>query len=122
MRCRCSVVFVIRKLSTSMLYYIYPMLQDIIDSKPQSQVLGFFVVAPERAFSIPEIAKRLGMPTQKAAHALKPLVDEHILLGFSKRGKKFYIINGRYGLLQQLKTTAKKDGLQYSDELFTAIK
>ncbi len=46
------------------------MLEQLINSKKESSVLGFFLAAPERAFGVLEISKRLGIPYLQAAHTL----------------------------------------------------
>jgi len=98
------------------------MLSEIIESKTDSAVLSFFLVAPERVFSVGEISKRLEIPHLKAVHALNSLASQHILLSVSKRGKKYYMVNVKYKLLKDLQQAAKKDGISYQDELFGAIK
>jgi hypothetical protein len=98
------------------------MLQDIIDSKLDSEVLGFFLTAPERAFSVIEISKRLHAPYLKAVHSLNKLVMEGLLKGFSKKSKKYYLINTKYKLLGEMKTQWQKGDIKYQDELLTAIK
>ena len=98
------------------------MLEDIVDSKTDSAVLSFFLAAPERSFSVIEISKRLGIPNLKAAHSLNKLAVLGPIKSFSKRGKKYYLINARYKLLPEMKGYWLKAGPKYQDELFTAIK
>jgi len=98
------------------------MLEDIIDSKTDSAILSFFLAAPERSFSILEISKRLQIPHQKAVHGLNKLVEHEFLKGFSKKGKKYYLINNKHKLLPEIKKLFLKDIAPYQDELFSAIK
>jgi hypothetical protein len=98
------------------------MLQDIIDSKIDSAILGFYMAAPERAFSVIEISRRLSLPHQKAAHSLNKLVDVGPLKGFSKKGKRYFIVNTQYKLLPEIKKAFLKEVSVYKDELFAAIK
>jgi len=98
------------------------MIEDIIDSKSGSLVLGFFLAAPERAFSILEISKRLKLKHQKTAQALNKLASRNILKAFSKRGKKYYIVNPKYHLYPQLEAVFKKNKAVYKDELLEAVK
>lgn len=98
------------------------MLEEIINSKSDSAVLSFFLAAPQRSFSVVEISKRLNIPHLKAAHSLNKLVDHGQLLSFSKRGKKYYLINLRYKLLPEIQKYWKKQGPAYQDELLSAIK
>ncbi len=98
------------------------MLEDIVDSKTDSAVLSFFVVAPERAFSLLEVSKRLRIANLKVAHSVNKMAGQGQLKSFSKKGKKYYIINSRYQLLPAIKGYLKRGGRRYEDELFTAIK
>jgi hypothetical protein len=98
------------------------MLEDLIDSKIDSEILSFFLSAPARAFSIIEISKRLKIPNLKAAHVLNKLSLAGLLKSFSKKTKKYYILNEKYKLLPEIKSYWQKNGLKYQDELFLAIK
>ena|ERR1051326_165980 len=98
------------------------MLEDIVDSKTDSNTLGFFLSAPHRSFSIIEVSKRLRQPYLKAAHSLGKLVGSGVLSSFSKKGKKFYMLNPHYKLLTGLRTYWNKNGQKYQDELFSALK
>ncbi len=98
------------------------MLEDIIDSKIDSSILSFFLTAPERSFSVTELSKRLGMPYLKTAHSVNKLASFGALRLFSKKAKKYYLINSKYKLLPEMKSFWLKSGPKYQDELFTAIK
>ena len=98
------------------------MLEDIIGSKAGSSILSFFLTAPERSFSVAEVCRRLGIPHLKAAHSLNELVAAGALKTFSKKGKKYYLVNAKYKLLPQMKTYWLSSGPKYQDELFSAIR
>lgn len=98
------------------------MLYDIVESKTDSKVLGFLLAAPERSFSVLEVSKRLSLPRLKTAHSLNKLSGQNFLFHVSKGGKKYYLLNFKHPLLGSLKQAAKKEGLKYHDELFSAIK
>ena len=98
------------------------MLQDIIDSKNDSAILSFFLAAPARSFSVIEVSRRVGIPNLKAAHSLNKLVTTGPIKTFTKKGKKYYIINSQYKLLGEMKNYWLKNGVKYQDELFLAIK
>lgn len=98
------------------------MLEDIVDSKIDSGTLSFFLSAPERSFSVLEVSKRLGLPNLKAAHSLNKLVALGPIKTFSKKGKKYYLLNTKYKLLEQMRAFWQKSGVKYQDELFLAIK
>ncbi len=98
------------------------MLSDIIDSKHDSAVLSFFLAAPQRSFSILELSKRLNISHMKVAHALGKLVNLGALKVFSKKNKKYFLLNSRYKLLPDLRLSFSRSGIVYHDELFSAIK
>ncbi len=98
------------------------MLQDIIDSKVDSSILSFFLVAPARSFSILEISKRLKVPHGKAARSLNLLAESGLLKSFAKKNKKYYIINGKNRLVPDIRRQFLKEAPAYQDELFAAIK
>ncbi len=98
------------------------MLQEIIDSKIDSEALSFFLSAPQRSFSVVEISKRLGAPNLKAARSLNKLAAAGILKNFAKKGKKYYLLDSRYKLLPEITKRWSPGGAKYEDELFFAIK
>lgn len=104
------------------LCYNFIMLEAIIDSPTDSVVLSFFLTAPARAFSILEVARRLDMPHLKTAAALNKLAETGLLKSFSRRSKKYYLVNARHPLLPDIKSRVAKDLPSYKDELFSAIK
>ncbi len=97
------------------------MLETIIDSKTESPALSFFLAAPPRAFSIHEIARRLGFSHAQAAVSLNKLAEAGLLKSFSKRGKKYFLVNLRHPLLPDLKRRLGRVPA-YKDELFAALK
>jgi hypothetical protein len=98
------------------------MLEEIIDSKSDSSILGFFLSMPERSFSVVEVSKRLGVPFLKSAHSLAKLSSSGLLVSFSKKGKRYYYINSRYKLLPEIKNFWAKNAQKTKDELFLAIR
>jgi hypothetical protein len=98
------------------------MLEEIIDSKVDSAVLSFFLVAPERSFSALEISRRLSLPLPKVVPVLNKLVLHTQLRSFVKKGKKYFLINNKYKLLPEIKSYLLKNGPKYQDELFSAIR
>ena len=98
------------------------MLEDIINSKTDSASLAFFLSMPERAFSSYEVSKRLKAPQLNTAKSLAKLFQGGILRLFTKRGKKYYLINPRYKLLPEIKKQWRKGAVKYKDELFSAIR
>lgn len=98
------------------------MLDSVIDSKVDSQVLGFFMVAPERSFSPREISRRLRIPLVKVLRSLSRFAGHGQLSAFSKKGKRYYMVNTRYTMLPEIKEYLIKNGPKYQDELYTAIR
>lgn len=98
------------------------MLEEIVDSKIDSSTLSFFLSAPERSFAVLEISKRLGLSYLKAAHSLGKLVTLGPVKMFTKKSKKYYILNDKYKLLEQMRAFWQKSPVKYQDELFLAIR
>jgi hypothetical protein len=98
------------------------MLENIIDSKADSSVLGFFAVVPERAFSAVEVSRRLGIGRDKTTAILKKFAGQGVISAFTKKGKRYYIVNGRHALLPEVRAYFAKNGPHYEDELFLAIR
>lgn len=98
------------------------MLEQIIDSKVDSSVLSFFLVAPPRSFSAIEISRRLHFPIAKVVFSLNKLSQHGQLKSFTKKTKKYYLVNSKYKLLPEIKSYLIKNGPKYEDELFSAIK
>lgn len=98
------------------------MLKDIFESKTESAILAFFLAAPMRSFSVLEISRRLKQPYLKSARALNRLAAAGPLNVFTKKGKKYFLINHRYNLLPEIKNILLKSFPKYQDELFIAIK
>src|SRR5436305_281133 len=98
------------------------MIEEIVDSKADSAILSFFLSAPERAFSVLEVSKRLKLPYMRAAHSMGKLAVGGPLKSFAKKGKRYYLINPKYKLLPEMKSFWLKSGPKYQDELFLAIR
>lgn len=98
------------------------MLADLINSKTDSAVLSFFLVAPQRSFSVLEISKRLLIPRHKTERCLSRLAKLGLLSNFTKRSKKYYLLNAKNPLMSEVKKFFVKSGPKYQDELFRVIK
>lgn len=98
------------------------MLEDIIDSKVDSAALSFFLMAPERSFSALEVSKRLRYPYLKVVRSLNKLALHGQLRSFSKKGKKYFLVNSKYKLLPEIKDSLLKNQPKFQDELFVAIR
>ena len=98
------------------------MLEEIIDSTIDSAVLSFFLVAPERSFTALEVSKRLKFAYAKVTISLNKLSQHGQLRSFSKKTKKYYLVNSKYKLMPEIKEYLLKNGPKYQDELFLAIR
>lgn len=98
------------------------MFEDLLDSKPESTILSLLLLAPARAFSSTELARRVGMSPQKFRTAMATLTHVGQVKQFTKGSVKYYIINLKYKLLPQIRAAVLKGRSAYEDELFTAIK
>lgn len=97
------------------------MLKEILDSKNDSSALALFLTSSPRAYSIPELSRRLGLKPQKTAFSLNTLANHGLLKTFARRGKKYYLLNQKFSLLKEIKNNVK--GLpKLEDELFSSIK
>lgn len=97
-------------------------LQDLLDSKTQSSVLTFFLLAPARCFGAKELSKRLHISPKKLSSALADLGKTGHVKSFNKRGIKYYILNDRKEDLVLLKKSLAKSKARYQDELLVAVK
>lgn len=98
------------------------MLQDIIDSRVDSSVLSFFLAAPVRSYSALEVSKRLNFSSSQTSQALNKLSESGQLRTFSKKNKKYFLLNEKYKLLPAISAALLKNMPRYQDELFLAIR
>jgi hypothetical protein len=98
------------------------MLKELLNSKNESAILSFFLLAPPRSFSALEISKRLSIPYLKTIRTLNKLTAHSQLVSFTKKNKKYYLLNIKYKLLPEIKTYLLKKGQHYEDELFSALR
>lgn len=95
---------------------------EIIDSKAESSLLGFLLVAPKRTFSIKELAKRLPHSATIIGRAAADLQRKNMLNSVSKGTVKFYYLNERNRSLEELRREFRKVQSPWSDELFSSLK
>lgn len=98
------------------------MLEEILNSKPRFNLLSFLFVAPPRSFSATELSKRLALSRSKVIHTLNSLAKEGMINEFSKRGKKYYLLNTRHLSYPEIKHYLLQKRVRYEDELINAIK
>lgn len=98
------------------------MLKDIVDSKIDSAILSFFLSAPSRSFSVLEVSKRLRLSNLKTAYSLNKLIALGVMKVFVKKSKKYYLLDSRFKLLEEMRGFWQKSPVKYNDELFSAIK
>lgn len=97
------------------------MLEKILESKTQSNVLAFFLVNPERCFYAGELEKRIGGKNLPAD--LRALQHAGILDSYPQRGvQRYYQMNRKMPHYQQLRSSVSKNFASYEDELIKSIK
>ncbi len=94
------------------------LLETILESKPKTNLIAFFLATPERAFYVGELEKRVG--SNLAPH-LQSLVKMDLLKTFNKKSNRYYIINKKNLFLNDLRLALAKS-LRYEDELIKALK
>lgn len=97
-------------------------LEQLVNSKNEAAILSFFLFAPNRSFSPIEISKRLQIPYLKTIYILNYFSEQGHLKNFSKKNKKYYLLNPKHKLLPEIQSFLLKQGRKYEDELFFAIK
>lgn len=98
------------------------MLEDILESNLKSDLLAFFLLSPERSFSIKELSKRLHFSESSLLTALREFEKYSFINAFSRDKQTLYIINPKHKLLPEIKTSLIKNQKPNVDELFVAVK
>lgn len=98
------------------------MLSTIVESKRESAVLNFFLIAPKRTFSLQELSRRLGIAKGKLAGILRTFAKNGILKTFLYAGRKFYYFSSRDAQVLGLQRALARRGKSYGDELFVAVR
>jgi hypothetical protein len=96
------------------------LLNTILESKVKTNIVAFFLANPERSFFIGEIEKRLS--SKSLTPHLAALVKLGLLKTFSKKGKKYFIVNKKNTFLNDLRLSISKNLKSYEDELVKAMK
>ena len=97
-------------------------LEELIDSQPEANLLGFLLMAPPRSFSLFELAKRLGTQEQTILARGSLLLKHNYIKRFTKNATTYLILNQNNSLFPQVRATLLKKTKAYEDELFSAIK
>ncbi len=98
------------------------MLKDIIESKQESALLTFLLLAPKRSFGTLELSKRLNIKRGALISILNNFINAGQVRSFSKRGIKYYMLNPLHEVFPELKQSLLKNQARYEDELFLAVK
>jgi hypothetical protein len=98
------------------------MLADILESNQKTAVLAFFLLAPERSFSLKELSKRLHISDKVLVNILREFDELSLIEVFRKDNSELFIINQKHKLLPQIKLSVVKNQKPYEDELFNAVK
>ncbi|HMR55632.1 MAG TPA: helix-turn-helix domain-containing protein [Candidatus Doudnabacteria bacterium] len=98
------------------------LLSDILESKQPADLLAFLLVAPERAFSVRELAARLNTTSTSVSNSVKTLEQTNFVRSFSKGGTKFYLLNLRHAQVKSLREECLTELGAWPDELFASLK
>lgn len=98
------------------------MLDQIIDSTPKSGLTAFLAAAPERSYTAKELSARLRIPEIKLAKLLQEFSRLKLVKTFSKKGKRYYLANGKNKFFSDIRTALQKKRTKYDDELFAAVR
>ncbi len=95
-------------------------LNQILESKVKINIVSFFLANPERSFFSGELEKRLG--SKSLPPHLNSLIKMDLLKTFSKKGKRYYIVNSKNDFWSKLRSAVSKILKKYEDELVKAVK
>ncbi|GEM_PF-926462 len=98
------------------------LLSDILDSKQPADLLAFLLVAPERAFSVRELAVRLNTTSASVNNSIKTLEQTNFVNSFNKGSTKFYLLNLRHAQVKGLREQSLAELGAWPDELFASLK
>jgi hypothetical protein len=96
------------------------LLNKILESKVKINIITFFLASPERSFYLGELEKRLS--SKSLLPHLSALVKLDLLSTFSKKGRKYFIVNRKSPFLNDLRLSVSKNFSKYEDELFKSLK
>lgn len=96
-------------------------LNEIIEAKYEPEILTFLLLAPPRAFYSDEIAIRLGINRLKVEEILNGMTASGQVLGFQKKGKKYYLLQHSFKPFAELRSALIKDRLKYEDEFYVLL-
>jgi DNA-binding Lrp family transcriptional regulator len=97
-------------------------LEELLESRPESTLFGFLLVAPPRSFSLFELSKRLGVSERVVLDRALSLIKHGYVKRFSKNGKTYLMLVHNHALFPQIRAGLLKNSKPYEDELFSAIK
>ena len=100
----------------------YSMLDEILESRQEANVIGFLLVAPPRSFSELELSSRLELRPGVLMPILEYLVKQSQLKTFQKGGTHYYLLNTKYRMFPEIRERLARERVPYEDELFTAIR
>lgn len=98
------------------------LLSDILDSKQPADFLAFLLVAPDRSFSVKELASRLHTTTAKVISGMRLLERNHFVKSFSKNQAKFFTLNVNHPQVKDLRDECLAEQGYWPDELTVSLK
>ncbi|MEZ4180267.1 MAG: hypothetical protein R3B41_01960 [Candidatus Doudnabacteria bacterium] len=98
------------------------LLNDIIDSVVEANLLGFFLASSSRTYSLKELTSRVPHTQESVAAAVKELSNKNILSTCQKNGISFFYLNPKNHMLEEVKEEFQKIEKPIEDELFAELK
>ena len=98
------------------------MLENLLNSKLKKKLLGFFFTFPQRSFSIFELRQLTNSKNPLISKALREFVGAQVISVTSRGQKKYYRINPRFRLYDELLDLLGEDDLDVEDEVVKILK
>lgn len=96
-------------------------LEVILSSNQKSALLAFLMIAPDRYFSVLELAKRIGLSTTTVSTLLTQFSRDGLVKSTARAKAKVYAFNPKHHLAGDMQVWLKKHGHKYEDELYTSL-
>jgi predicted transcriptional regulator len=92
------------------------MFEAILSSKLMSSAIAFLLANQPRSFSVLELGKICKVSKAKAQKIVLELVGSGILTQFSKKGKKYYMLNPKFRYFNELRAKLNKQIVRNKDK------
>ncbi|MDB4940295.1 MAG: hypothetical protein JWO40_720 [Candidatus Doudnabacteria bacterium] len=96
------------------------LLESILENNLKTKIIGLLLASPERSFYLGELEKRLS--SKALAPHLSFFVKTGLLMTFTKKEKRYYLVNKKNPFLNDLRLSVSKTFKNYEDELVRNMK